>query len=185
MTAIPVWCGREHVGRHLGTLLLSNYDLPSLEEVKNIFEDKWKRELPKKTYEKLELIIALFETFERRLLHYCQLSKLSFSSTYFQADYYLPKKAAPLMFFKCLALDYPLHRGEFAYYEDQISHIILFNDVQHDRVIEFCNLISKVSIYLQNKHSALQLEKEKHCIKSCETEDKCICHSFAYDEVDA
>ena len=41
---------------------------------------------------------ALFETFQRRLLHYCQLSKLSFSSTYFQADYYLPKKAAPLMF---------------------------------------------------------------------------------------
>ena len=112
------------------------------------------RELPKKTYEKLELIIALFETFERRLLHYCQLSKLSFSSMYFQADYYmyLRKKAARLMFFKCLALDYPLHRGEFAYYEDQISHIILFNDAKHERVIDFCDLIKK-SFYLSSKQT--------------------------------
>ena len=133
-------------------------------------------------YEKLDLIIALFETFERRLLHYCQLCKLSFSSTYFQADYYLLKQAAPLMFFKCLALDCPLHRGEFAYYEDQISHIILFKDVKHERVIEFCDLISKVSIHLQSEHSALQLKKQKNCIKPCENDDdKCICDSFAYD----
>ena len=55
---------------------------------------------------------------------------------YFQVDYYLPKKAAPLMFFKCLALDYSIHRGEFAYCKDQISHTILFNDVKHERVIE-------------------------------------------------
>ena len=66
MTAAPYWCRREHMGGYMTTLILCDYQLPSIEEVRTIFEDKWKKESPKETLERLEILIAFCDAIKER-----------------------------------------------------------------------------------------------------------------------
>ena len=190
MTAVPYWCGREHVGRYLATLFLDEYKIPSLEDVTSLFDDKWMRESLQKTIERLDAIIALFEMIKERLLHYCQLCRLSFFSDYFHNDNFLPKTNASLIFFKCLSGNYPLPQYEISYYRDQVSYTILFNNVKHERIVEVCDLLEKVSLHLQEKRSIFELKKTQQCKKADENVDDHICEALDccfkvyYDEVD-
>ena len=108
MTAVPHWNTCEHIARYFSTLVLEDNDLPSLENIKTLFDDCLKNESPKKAFEKLNLIISIFEAVESRLLHYIKLCDQSFSSTYFKSDRYLAK-CATTDSFKMLCGNYPLH----------------------------------------------------------------------------
>ena len=191
MAAVPFWGAREDLGRRLSTLLLDDYELPPFELLKRIFDKYCQKEKPRKILDRLDVIIALFEMIKGRLLHYSQLCRLSFSSDYLKADLYLLIDDGPLSFFDRLAGGYPIDRSELSYYQDLISHVILFNGVKNERLIDFCDLIEKVSIHLQDKHFALLQMKEEHCRTCCEKDiEDCICDAFesrlkgGYDEVD-
>ena len=183
MAAVPFWSAREDLGRRLSTLLLDEYDLPPIEDIKKLFDNCWEKEKPRTILERLNIIISLLETIKARLLHYSQLCRLSFTSEYLKADLYLAKDG-PLSFFDRLAGGYSFHRAEISYYQDLISHVILFNDVKNERLIDFCDLIEKVSNHLQDKQFRVRHMKElqRKIITCCEKVDEdCDCDYDAFE----
>ena len=177
MTAVPYWNAREHIGRYFSTLVLEDYDLPSLENIKTLFDDCLKNESPKKAFEKLNLIIGIFEAVESRLLHYIKLCDQSFSSAYFESDPYLAK-CATTDFFKMLCGNYPLHISHTSYFTDLLSQTILFNDVKANRVIDCCDLLQKISIHLHEKRSIIHQMKNECCKSNCHDIEECNCDYF-------
>ena len=187
MAAVPYWNAREHIGRHFSTLVLEDYGLPSLENVKTVFDDCLKKESPKRALHKIDLNINIYEAVQSRLLHYIKLCDLSFSSSHFESDIYLAKNVIIHMF-KMLCGNYPVHIYDANYFTDLLSQTILFNNVKTERVIDCCDLLQKISIHLHEKRLIICQMKNERCKANCANIEECDCDSLerskAIDVVD-
>lgn len=188
-SVVRYWNAREHLGRYFSTLFLDFYNHPPFEEVIKIFDD-WLTQ-DSDPFVKLHVILYLFNQMCAKLSHFIDLSNLAFHSQYLQCDYFFPKNAS-LEFFKMIITDnYLPHQGEVSYYIDNMSQVVLFNNVSQLKIYSAFDLLKKLRNYLLGCELIHKHGLEFCEISNCKNNEKSICNDMrktlfsGYDEVDA
>ena len=132
----------EELGLLCSTLFLDSYTLPSFEEVLMTFED-WLNE----TCDSLQLnfILNLLKQMCVSEAYFLKVSKLASLSNHFCFSNDLAPTAGLNFFQKLFHEDYSFDVKEISYFVDNVTQVILFNNVSAVKISETCKFFGMLA----------------------------------------
>lgn len=132
----------EEMGILCSTLFLDSFLLPSLEEVRMIFEDWIKKDFSKSRF---TFLMTLFKNMSDKEKYFLKISKLTCFSEYFAFDKVLSPIVCLEFFQKLVLEDYTFRREEVSFFLDVVPNTILYNNVTSSRVSATCKLFGMLA----------------------------------------